>query len=187
MISKKSESPLGSNGIRSSEKSEIDIEACKRFKSYCRLRSYDGINNSFFKFVEPHSKPNQVLSVNRSLTSKNIIEDLGGKFYFDFIFDEEYTQIEVFQDLCIPLIDKLVDERKSSLLMAHGLNDSGKTYTIVGDSENPGLIPLTLRFLYEKTNEIKNKNFEIFCNFSEVYDSNIVDLLSSKKIEIIKK
>ena len=151
-----------------------------RFKSYCRIRPFDGINKTFFKFTENSREGlNQYLNINRSSIKDKSLESLGSKFKFDYIFDEEFTQIEVFQETSMNLITSLVNDRKSSILVANGLNDSGKTYTIVGDIENPGLLPLSLRFTYDQVMEKKNKMIKLYCNYIEIDgEDNVYDLLS---------
>jgi hypothetical protein len=155
-----------------------------RFKTYCRIRPYDGVNKSFFKSTDKDTG-RQVLSGNKSVIDQKLVKEFGGEFNFDYIFDEEFTQLEIFQESCIPLIENLVDHKKSSVLMTQGLNDSGKTFTIIGDTENPGILPLTLRLVYDKVREHRDeKNIKILCNFFEIYDEEAYDLLSTEKMPI---
>lgn len=163
------------------EVKEVTTARGPRFKSFCRIRPFDRVNNSFFKFTETNSNiTRQVLSVNRSAIYSKEIENLGNKFYFDYIFDEEFTQVEVFHETCLNLIDNLVEKRKSSLIMAHGLNDSGKSYTIVGDSENPGILPLSLRYMFDMVKQKNNDRIQIFCNYVELHDEFVYDLLGKQ-------
>jgi hypothetical protein len=168
--------------VSSDLNSKIPVLATQsRFKSYCRIRPYDGVNKSFFKSADNHNGKH-ILSVNKSVIEQNLVKEFGGDYNFDYIFDEEFTQLELFQEACIPLIESLVDHRKSSVLMTQGLNDSGKTFTIIGDTENPGILPLTLRLIYDKVREHQNeKNIKILCNFFEIYDEEAYDLLSTEK------
>jgi hypothetical protein len=77
------------------------------------------------------------------------------------------------------LITDLVKDRKSSILIANGLNDSGKTFTIVGDIENPGLLPLSLRYAYDQVKQQKSKMIKLYCNYIEIDgEDNVSDLLS---------
>jgi len=159
-----------------------------RFKSFCRIRPFDGINKTFFKFTENSSEGlNQYLNINRSSIKDKSLESLGSKFKFDYIFDEEFTQIEVFQETSMNLITSLVNDRKSSIIIANGLTDSGKTYSIVGDIENPGLLPLSLRFTYDQVMEKKNKMIKLYCNYIEIDgEDNVYDLLSLHENEKTK-
>ena len=162
-------------------------ESKKRIRNYCRIRSYDGVNKSLHRDMSnADSKHNQVLLVNKSCFKPKIISEYGSNFNFDYIFDEEFTQLEIFQESCVPLIEDLVEYRKSSLVMTQGLSDSGKTFTIIGDSENPGLLPLSLRLIYDKVREKGDPNIKIFCNFFEIYQNKTTfDLLAENPTQVI--
>lgn len=54
------------------------------------------------------------------------------KYNFEKIFDEESKQEELFKHICMPLIDELFKNKKSCLLFAYGMTNSGKTHTIIG-------------------------------------------------------
>lgn len=62
--------------------------------------------------------------------------------------------------------------------MAYGQTSSGKTYTMKGNEMNLGIIPLTLQHLFKTINS-KNLVAEIRISYIEIYNENIIDLLSS--------
>ena len=162
------------------------IEPKKRIRNYCRIRPYDGVNKSLHRDMSnSETDHKQVLLVNKSCFKPKIISEYGSNFSFDYIFDEEFTQLELFQESCVPLIDDLVEHKKSSLVMTQGLSDSGKTFTIMGDSENPGILPLSLRLIYDKVREKGDPNIKIFCNFFEISQNKTTfDLLSENPTQV---
>jgi kinesin family protein 18/19 len=171
------------SGEKSNGRAFLELEVntnCNqpRLKSYCRIRPSDKVNNSFFKFEEKNNfnfKPN-VLHVISSPLSQ-----IPHKFYFDNIFDEAYTQIEIFQDTTLGLIDSLVDKMNNSIIIVHGLQNSGKTFTVVGESDNPGIIPLGLRLIYDKVKEKNDPNLKVYCNYIEIFNDKAIDLLSDEQ------
>jgi hypothetical protein len=64
------------------------------------------------------------------------------------------------------------------------LTNAGKTYTVIGDPTNPGILPLTLKYLYEAVNlesTLKNESTaEIYCNYIEIYNEEVFDMLSTE-------
>jgi Kinesin motor domain len=80
------------------------------------------------------------------------------KFQFSHIFGDDSASSEVFQTTCAPLVERLV-KGKDSLLFTLGVTGSGKvlsvyavadeTHTVFGESANPGIIPLSLKGLFE--------------------------------------
>ena len=46
-------------------------------------------------------------------------------------------------------------------IFAYGQTSSGKTFTMRGNDENPGIIPLAMMELFEATRQIHEKEIEI--------------------------
>lgn len=156
----------------------------RQIQSYCRIRPFEGVNCSFFKYLEQrkNESPAHTLTINKSSTSSPLLEEFTCKFNFDYIFDEEFTQIEVFQESCLDKLSDFVDKKMSTAVICQGLKNSGKSYTILGDSNNPGILPLSLRVVFDKIKEKKNDNYsKLFCSYIEFYKGEAYDLLSAKK------
>jgi len=118
-------------------------------------------------------------------------------FTFSRIFDEKSSQKEVFDETCLILIQDIILKRKSGLIFTYGMTNAGKTFTVVGSKENPGILPQSLSLLYEKIQNGENgiNKFKVFCNFIEVYNEEVFDLLANdpknpkfkKKVNIKEK
>jgi hypothetical protein len=167
----------------------------RHIKTFCRIRPFDGVNTLFFKFKNLHptttiikgDHPPVTLTINKSPYQNKLVKELGNKFHFNEIFDEGSNQIEIFKDTCLDLVNQLVEEKKCSILISHGLKNSGKTYTTVGDADNPGLIPLSMRFIFDKIREKKDqKSIKMFCNYIEIFEDKAYDLFKKNKLIDIK-
>lgn len=118
-------------------------------------------------------------------------------FTFSKIFDEKSTQSEVFDETCLTLIQEIIKKRKSGLIFTYGMTNAGKTFTVVGSKEKPGILPQSLSYLYEKIESGENgiNKFKVFCNFIEIYNEEVFDLLANdpknakfkKKVNIKEK
>lgn len=64
-------------------------------------------------------------------------------FRFSHIFNEESTQASVFERTSLPLIGGLFNGQ-SAVIFAYGVTCSGKTYTIQGSPQCPGILPRSL-------------------------------------------
>lgn len=82
------------------------------------------------------------LYVSMADPSKNCI------YKFSHIFDYNSDQCEVFNKCCSPLVDDLINNN-DSLLFSYGTTASGKSYTMKGTCDNPGLIPQALTKLFD--------------------------------------
>lgn len=64
-------------------------------------------------------------------------------FRFAHIFDESSSQSTVFENTALPMIEGLFNGQ-SAVVFAHGVTCSGKTWTIQGTDEHPGILPRSL-------------------------------------------
>ena len=100
------------------------------------------------------------------------------KFGFDRIFDENITQGEVYEATTRPLLDNVLDGYNATVF-AYGATGCGKTHTITGTVQQPGIIFLTMQELFEKVAETsEDKVTEISLSYLEIYNETIRDLLS---------
>ena len=102
-------------------------------------------------------------------------------FAFDNVFGESSTQREIFEGTTRKVIPSVLDGINCSIF-AYGATGAGKTHTMLGTPELPGIIYQTMKELYflieERQNEI---TCEIAVTYLEIYNENIYDLLKDGK------
>ncbi|NXD65006.1 KI18A protein, partial [Eolophus roseicapillus] len=99
------------------------------------------------------------------------------KFVFDAVFAESSTQLEVFENTTKSVIDGFLNGYNCTVL-AYGATGAGKTHTMLGSPEDPGVMYLTMMALYNCMDEIKeDKICDIAVSYLEVYNEQIRDLL----------
>ncbi|CAK9439168.1 uncharacterized protein LODBEIA_P33920 [Lodderomyces beijingensis] len=102
------------------------------------------------------------------------------KFVFDRVFNEDATQNEVYLSTTRPLLDSVLDGYNATIF-AYGATGCGKTHTIVGTTESPGVIFLTMKELYERINEMQDRKIvDVSLSYLEIYNETIRDLLAPK-------
>ena len=142
-------------------------------KTFCRIRPCKSVNELFS--ISKNDDRIEKLNVGNNLKLIN-------SYKFSKVFGENSTQEEVFELTCKPLLEDLILNQKSGLVFTYGMTNAGKTYTVIGTPECPGILPLALKNLleYEQSMKIKGqKNYHNFyCNFVEIYNEDIFDLLS---------
>ena len=108
------------------------------------------------------------MKINDDNTIVSIINsDQIEQYEFDQIFNTETDQSTIFTRICRPMLKSLIDEQKDALLFAYGITSSGKSYTINGTPNAPGLIPRTLAYLFQQipTQQLFNhENYRIKSN-----------------------
>ncbi|PSC76545.1 Kinesin KIF19 [Micractinium conductrix] len=76
--------------------------------------------------------------------------DRGQTYAFTRVFDSDTPQDTYFESTTAPLVrDLLRNPAHNSVMMAYGITAAGKTYTIEGTKEAPGVLPRSLMALFE--------------------------------------
>jgi len=101
-------------------------------------------------------------------------------FPFDSVFGEESSNEEVYEELCAPVIESVLDGVNGSI-MVYGQTGSGKTYTMFGNEGNPGIVMRSVNDLYIKMNELPASEyvFQVRMSVLEIYQNKIFDLASA--------
>lgn len=93
-------------------------------------------------------------------------------------------QAEVHSHTTAPLVDFVV-RGYNATVFAYGPTGSGKTYTMVGTRENPGLMTLLTRSLYDKINP---NEYTVYISFLVCSSTSLIECLPLQEIynEVIK-
>ncbi|KAJ4833321.1 Kinesin-like protein KIN-8B [Turnera subulata] len=108
------------------------------------------------------------------------------KYCFDHAFGPECTNSSVYRK-CIASVITGVVQGLNATVFAYGSTGSGKTYTMVGAKEDPGLMVLSLHTIFDLIRRDNSSDeFEVTCSYLEVYNEVIYDLLekSSGHLEL---
>ncbi|KAF8462535.1 kinesin-like protein [Kalaharituber pfeilii] len=99
------------------------------------------------------------------------------RFGFDRVFDENTTQQEVYEATTRGLLNSVLDGFNATVF-AYGATGCGKTHTISGNPQQPGIIFLTCQELFERIEGLKSeKEIELSLSYLEIYNETIRDLL----------
>ena len=109
-------------------------------------------------------------------------------FTFDYIFESDSTQSEIYQATGAPIVDAVM-QGFNTTIFAYGQTSSGKTYTMTGpdvdDKYQMGLIPRMILSIFE---EISNSDpyieYTIKVSYCEIYLEKIRDLLDINKTNL---
>ncbi len=103
-------------------------------------------------------------------------------YVFSRVFGAQSTQVDIFDTSVEPLLNRFM-QGESCVLFAYGMTNAGKTYTIQGTPQNPGLLPRLVSQLFERMEYEKQIKWDLQVSMLEIYQEKIFDLLSknSKK------
>ncbi|KAI1766140.1 kinesin-domain-containing protein [Hypoxylon sp. FL1150] len=132
------------------------------------------VDDKCLVFDPPEDNPIQKFSRSVVPNGKKVKDQV---FAFDRIFDENTSQTEVYEATTKNLLDSVLDGYNATVF-AYGATGCGKTHTITGTSQMPGIIFLTMQELFEKINDRSDeKHTELTLSYLEIYNETIRDLL----------
>ncbi len=99
---------------------------------------------------------------------------------FNRVFGPQTSQVEYYLQTSKALVEQLVQrERYEGVFLSFGITAAGKTYTIQGTKESPGIIPLALQTLFGKLTHCRETLVEL--SYCEIYNEAIYDLLEGSQ------
>ncbi|RLN98084.1 hypothetical protein BBJ28_00018784, partial [Nothophytophthora sp. Chile5] len=102
-------------------------------------------------------------------------------FHFSRIFRPDTEQRDLFEATTRPVLDAAF-AGKSGLVFAYGVTNSGKTYTISGTGDAPGVLPQALQYVMSELPRRKENDAlpvtRVTATYIEIYNENVFDLLS---------
>uniref|UniRef100_A0A1J3G4G2 Kinesin-related protein 11 n=2 Tax=Noccaea caerulescens TaxID=107243 RepID=A0A1J3G4G2_NOCCA len=97
-------------------------------------------------------------------------------YAFDKVFGPQATTIDVYDVAARPVV-KAAMEGVNGTVFAYGVTSSGKTHTMHGDQESPGIIPLAIKDVFSIIQDTPGREFLLRVSYLEIYNEVINDLL----------
>ncbi|EFQ99700.1 hypothetical protein MGYG_02714 [Nannizzia gypsea CBS 118893] len=133
------------------------------------------VDDKCLVFDPPEDNPLQRFS--RSVIPNRTKRGKDQTFMFDRVFDENTSQGDVYEASTKHLLDSVL-EGYNATVFAYGATGCGKTHTITGTPQQPGIIFLTMQELFEKIAERSGEKVtELSLSYLEIYNETIRDLL----------
>ena len=126
---------------------------------------------------------NKSISYTRKDVKKLLIDSIYApqKFNFDKVYSLDCDSQLIYKEMCKDVVISALEGYNGSIFM-YGQTTSGKTFTMLGSPNNPGILPCVLRDIFlkikKKKNEKENIEFKVYCSYIEIYNENIHDLLT---------
>ena len=155
------------------------IELRGNIRVYCRIRPIleNEINNGYNDIISYDDNDDDIIHIydeERLMTLS---------FEFDKIFNNKNTkQIDIFNEIS-PLLLSVIDGY-NVCIFAYGQTGAGKTYTMQGPKDNPGVNLRTISLLFDKLNKNSKEmeyEYKIKISLLQVYNETIIDLLNNDK------
>ncbi|KAJ4716594.1 Kinesin-like protein [Melia azedarach] len=97
-------------------------------------------------------------------------------YAFDKVFGPHSNSQEVYDVAAKPVV-KAAMEGVNGTVFAYGVTSSGKTHTMHGDQNSPGIIPLAIKDVFSIIQDTPGREFLLRVSYLEIYNEVINDLL----------
>ncbi|OAD58797.1 Centromere-associated protein E [Eufriesea mexicana] len=106
-----------------------------------------------------------------------------GGFVFDHIFDMNASNSDVFNTVVKPIVNAAVNGINGTVF-AYGQTSSGKTYTMMGIEEEPGIVPLAVQHMFDAIANTTGREFLLRVSYLEIYNERVNDLLNKSGTDL---
>lgn len=128
--------------------------------------------------VGVRAKPSKVTSGMELEPETGTIEhDTAGMFKFDKVYSGKNSNSDIFSNSVDPLIQQVCDGYNATVF-AYGTTGSGKTYTMQGVQNDPGVITRSVTALFNQL-ATSSAPYQVKLSYFEIYNERVYDLLSA--------
>ncbi|XP_077616507.1 kinesin-like protein KIF22 [Crocuta crocuta] len=110
------------------------------------------------------------------------------KYQFDAFYGERSSQQDIYVGSVQPILRHLLEGQNASVL-AYGPTGAGKTHTMLGSPEQPGVIPRALMDLLQLTREEGGEGrpwaLSVSMSYLEIYQEKVLDLLNPASGDLV--
>ncbi|KAJ2651940.1 hypothetical protein IWW40_001488 [Coemansia sp. RSA 1250] len=107
----------------------------------------------------------------------------GNSFTFDKVFDQKDTTQRVYDDIVKNIISSSMGGFNGTIF-AYGQTSSGKTHTMHGSGQEPGIIKLAVQEIFDTVKNDTKREYLIRVSFLEIYNEVLRDLLEPTKCNL---
>ena len=155
-------------------------EMVGNLRVYCRVRPASKAEREGQLSVEVKGSDKVIVTDHESGR-----KDDAKHYNFTQVYGMTSTQEEVFKDT-ESLMTSVLDGF-NVCIFAYGQSGTGKTFTMEGNEEHPGLVPRAIMRIFEDVqSRTTNYQHDIFISMIEIYNENIRDLLRDPKADTSK-
>ncbi|EDW52580.1 kinesin-like protein KIN-7I isoform X1 [Drosophila sechellia] len=105
-------------------------------------------------------------------------------YVFDYVFDEGASNQDVFDRMARHIVHACM-QGFNGTIFAYGQTSSGKTYTMMGDEQNPGVMVLAAKEIFQQITSETERDFLLRVGYIEIYNEKIYDLLNKKNQDLM--
>lgn len=142
-------------------------------KVFCRFRPRNELEINEEKGILCKNSSQNVINYDNNTV---VIDQ--NQFNFDYVFRENSTQENVFNTAALPVIEDMLRGYNCTIFV-YGQTSSGKTFSMTGNRQNPGLTPRLVKKIFDHIyTSVEDVEFTVCISYVEIYLEKIRDLLN---------
>ncbi|KAF5289864.1 hypothetical protein FQR65_LT01998 [Abscondita terminalis] len=127
-------------------KTSVDIKQHDQLQIYLRIKNSQNFEN-LYQIINDKTLLCKVPKGSQFIRNNQSDHLVTRRFRFSKIFGPETSQSQLFSDIIEDKVINFINGINSTLL-TYGVSGSGKTFTVVGTSNKPGIVPRSLELLF---------------------------------------
>lgn len=165
---------------------ETNIRVAVRIRPFNRReleqnqRSIVGVLDKSTLIFDPDEDEDEFFFHGAKLTHRDISKRVKKKLTmsFDDVFPVESSNEEIFGNCTEPLVKSVMEGYNCSVFV-YGATGAGKTFTMLGSNDFPGITFLTMQNLFHNIDRFKSdRSFTIGISYLEIYNEQVMNLLT---------
>ncbi|ALC39330.1 cmet, partial [Drosophila busckii] len=133
--------------------------------------------------VRPVEPGQTVLWQVKEERSLQLIDGASEPCAFDYVFDQDCNNQKIFDCMASHIVEACI-KGFNGTIFAYGQTSSGKTYTMMGDERNPGVMVLAVKEIFKQIAKQTDRDFLLRVGYIEIYNEKICDLLNKKNQDL---
>ncbi|KAH0794977.1 Kinesin motor domain containing protein [Histomonas meleagridis] len=130
--------------------------------------------------VKPSASHLKVWDINEN-ENKISLANNGTIFQFNKVYVPSTTTEKIYSEMASDIVNGVMNGTNGTIF-AYGSTGSGKTFTIMGDAQNPGIVPLAIDHIFNYIDDHPERSFIVNLSYFEIYNEKIKDLLKENSI-----
>lgn len=106
------------------------------------------------------------------------------RFNFERVYNPDSKTDQLYKDVAAPVVHNVM-EGINGTIFAYGQTASGKTHTILGYGNEPGVIPLAIQQIFDTIGENKDRVYLLRASYLEIYNEQVNDLLAVNNTNLV--
>ncbi|OHT10246.1 hypothetical protein TRFO_04250 [Tritrichomonas foetus] len=125
--------------------------------------------------VKPTNSTMRVWDID-SKNNRITLASSGTEYNFNRVFSSDVQTFEIYQEMADDVVEGFLNGYNGTIF-AYGSTGSGKTFTMMGNDNHPGITPLAVQHIFEHIQNDPTRKYIVAISYFEIYNETIKDLL----------